>query len=63
VPWYTLRKDHPEFARVRGVLEQSAKNQSPLWLSIDMDGMLVKDALPAEREGKKLDGKKPDGKK
>jgi hypothetical protein len=50
---YYLRKDHPDLPRVKGVLEQSAKGHSQVWLSFDIHKMLVLDAVPVEERGKK----------
>ena len=55
---YRLRKDNPDLRRVKAVLEQSAKDQSLIWLSLDVDPrkMLVVDALPMEHIAKKDPG-------
>jgi hypothetical protein len=50
---YYLRKDHPDLQRVKATLEQSAKNQSLVWLSFNQGKMLVSDALPVEDSRKK----------
>jgi ankyrin repeat protein len=50
---YYLRYDDPDFHRVRAALEQSAKDQSLVWLSFQQEKMLVVDALPVDQHAKK----------
>jgi hypothetical protein len=50
---YYLRKDNPDFHRVRAALEQSAKNRSLVWLSFELRDKVVVDALPVERGARK----------
>jgi hypothetical protein len=48
---YYLRKDHPEFARIKRTLDQSAKCGTWVWFAASLPASDLDDVLPDELDG------------